>query len=198
VKKRLQRWLPSPERLNENRWLRWLGPALQHRRLWHFSRKGIALGVALGIFFGLLIPIGQIPLSATTAVLLRANLPVAVASTLVTNPVTFAPIYYGAYRLGRVVLGETEISAAQTEALLAQRAPADDESRSWISRVGDLWDWVTSTGKPLVVGLLILSTLCGLTAYALTSLLWTWHVRRTRRVRQAGPNRPSPPRDPGT
>ena len=183
MKERFQRWLPSPESLSQNRWLRWMGPALQHRRIWRFSRKGIALGVALGIFFGLLIPIGQIPLSATTAVLLRANLPVAVASTLVTNPVTFGPIYYGAFRLGKVILGEPEASQEQTEALLEQHASADDEALSWTERLGALWEWVTTTGKPLVVGLSIVATLCGLAAYAVTSLIWSWHVRRTRHHR---------------
>ena len=58
-----------------------MGPILQHPRLWHVSRRGIALGVALGLFFGLLLPIAQIPMSAGVAVALRANVPAAVAST---------------------------------------------------------------------------------------------------------------------
>ncbi len=101
----LARFLPSPETLQRNRWLRWLGPALHHPRLWHLSRRGLALGMAVGVFFGLLIPIAQIPLSAAAAVALRANVPAAVASTLVTNPVTFGPVYYVAWRLGSAVLG---------------------------------------------------------------------------------------------
>lgn len=83
-----------------------MGPVLQHPRLWHVSRRGIALGVALGMFFGLLLPIAQIPMSAAVAVALRANVPAAVASTFVSNPVTFGPIYYAAWRLGSAVLGE--------------------------------------------------------------------------------------------
>ena len=102
----LRRLLPSQEVLRSNRWLRWIGPALHHPRLWHMSRRGIALGVALGLFFGLLIPIAQIPLAAGAAVALRANLPTAVASTLVTNPVTFGPVYYAAWRVGNAILGE--------------------------------------------------------------------------------------------
>ncbi|TXC67466.1 DUF2062 domain-containing protein [Piscinibacter aquaticus] len=73
-----------------------MGPALHHPRLWHLNRRGVALGLALGLFFGLLIPIAQIPLAGGAAVLLRANVPMAVASTLVTNPVTFGPVYYAA------------------------------------------------------------------------------------------------------
>nr|WP_249221378.1 DUF2062 domain-containing protein [Cupriavidus sp. KK10] len=50
-------------------------------------------GLALEFFFGLLIPLAQIPLSAAAAVALRANVPAAVASPLVTNPMTLGPIY---------------------------------------------------------------------------------------------------------
>src|SRR4051794_35702085 len=100
MKNKLRQYIriPSREHLQSNRWLRWLGPLLNDPRLWHMSRRGIALGLALGVFFGLLIPVAQIPVSAAAAVLLRANLPMAAASTFVTNPVTFGPVYYGAYR----------------------------------------------------------------------------------------------------
>ena len=50
MKKRLKAWLPTPQSIKDNRWLRWMGPALHHPRLWHFSRKGIAMGLALGIW----------------------------------------------------------------------------------------------------------------------------------------------------
>ena len=81
---RLRGWIPTREQLLANRWLRWLSPWLGHPRLWLWSRRGVALGVALGVFFGLLIPLAQIPLSAAAAVVLRANLPAAAASTLVS------------------------------------------------------------------------------------------------------------------
>ena len=48
-----KRFLPDPDRLANTWGLRWLGPALKHPRLWHFSRRGIAVGLGLGIFFGL-------------------------------------------------------------------------------------------------------------------------------------------------
>lgn len=85
-----------PEQVGRNRWLRWLGPSLLHPRLWHMSRRGIAAGAGIGVFFAFLIPIAQIPLSVGTAVVLRANIPVAIASTLVNNPLTFPPVYYAA------------------------------------------------------------------------------------------------------
>ena len=182
MKNKLKAWLPKPETLQNNRWLRWMGPVLNHPRLWHFSRKGIALGLALGIFFGLLIPVAQIPFAATVAVILRANVPMAVASTLVTNPITFGPVYYGAYRLGSAILGEpppdkptaAALDAAQTEP--AQPQGADDRWRRWLEQL-------TTVGKPLMVGLAVVATASGLAMYGLVSTVWILRTRWTRRKR---------------
>ena len=182
MKNKLKAWLPKPETLQNNRWLRWMGPVLNHPRLWHFSRKGIALGLALGIFFGLLIPVAQIPFAATVAVILRANVPMAVASTLVTNPITFGPVYYGAYRLGSAILGEpppdkptaAALDAAQTEP--AQTQGAGDRWRRWLEQL-------TTVGKPLMVGLAVVATASGLAMYGLVSTIWILRTRWTRRKR---------------
>lgn len=183
VKHTFKKWLPKPETVRQNRWLRWLGPVLHHPRLWHFSRKGIALGLALGIFFGLLIPVAQIPVSATVAVLLRANLPMAVASTLVTNPVTFGPVYYGAYRLGKRILGEPALTEAQAEALLKSAHAAPDPEQGWTDRLAHWSSKLRTVGKPLIVGLSIIATVSGLAVYFLTSALWILKTRWTRRRR---------------
>lgn len=173
------------------RGLRWLGPRLHHPRLWHIRRRGLALGLALGVFFGLLIPVAQIPLSATAAVLLRANLPAAVASTLVTNPVTFGPVYYGAYRLGSWILqsnGAHEDVVVLPPAESAQEAQGSATARTWGWLVR-LWDWVTTVGKPLVLGLSVLASLAGTFVYFSVQWLWALRVRRKRqrrlRARQA-------------
>lgn len=186
MKHKIKQLLPTPQTLRDNRWLRWMGPVLQHPRLWHFSRKGIALGLALGIFFGLLVPVAQIPLSATVAVLLRANLPMAVASTLVTNPVTFGPVYYGAYRLGKWVLGEEDVPEKKAVTILEKTEALPAEKQTWAERLRAWLTYLGTVGKPLVVGLAILATVSGLLIYFLTSALWVVKTRwtRHRRLRQ--------------
>lgn len=181
MKNRIKAWLPSPETVRQNRWLRWMGPVLNHPRLWHFSRKGIALGMALGVFFGLLIPIAQIPFSATLAVVLRANVPMAVASTLVTNPVTFGPVYYGAYHLGVWVLGQD--SANLPEAPKSLQVDDSVVQRSWSQSVSAWFEKMSSVGKPLAVGLVILAFVFGFLVYALVSLIWILKTRWSRRQR---------------
>jgi uncharacterized protein (DUF2062 family) len=174
---RLRRLLPSADAVRANRWLRWLGPALHHPRLWHLSRRGIALGVALGLFFGLLVPIAQIPLSAAAAVLLRANVPCAIASTLVTNPVTFGPVYFAAWRVGGLILGEH----GQPVPPVARPAPPGPWWKTLKARV-------VGVGKPLAVGLGLFAVVAGIGAYLLVTWVWwariTW-LRRRRLARRA-------------
>ena len=178
--------MPTRESVRSNRWLRWLGPALHHPRLWHMSRRGLALGVALGIFFGLLVPLAQIPLSAAAAVALRANLPVAMVSTLVTNPATFGPIYYAAWRLGSAVLGEPLPESSPHE------MPESDESLdplphdSWIAHAIAR---LMAVGKPLLLGLALLASVGGIVAYALVSWAWALHVLWRPRRRLRSPQR---------
>lgn len=164
---RLHSLIPSREQIEANRWLAWLAPWLGHPKLWHWSRRGVALGVALGVFFGLLIPLAQIPVTAAAAIVLRANLPAAAASTLITNPVTFGPVYYAAYRLGSWVTGET---GSPPE---VQAAPAAADMT--------LWQRMAALGQPLIVGLFILAVAVGLTTYFLIDLAWRWRIARRRR-----------------
>jgi uncharacterized protein (DUF2062 family) len=184
---RFKRLIPSRNAIEKNRWLRWLGPWLKDHRLWHMSRKGIALGMAIGVFFGFLIPFGQIPPAAAVAVLMRANVPITIASTLVTNPVTFGPVYYGAYRLGRFVLLEPEPTAEELESLMAQSTPSPEvEALGFIDRMQNAWQRLGQVGKPLFVGLGIVATLSGLLTYALVHWMWLIRVRvaRWRRIRK--------------
>jgi uncharacterized protein len=181
MKNRIKAWLPSPDTVRQNRWLRWMGPVLNHPRLWHFSRKGIALGMALGVFFGLLIPVAQIPFSAGLAVVLRANVPMAVASTLVTNPVTFGPVYYGAYHLGVWVLGKE--SKSLPIALQPSHLDESVSDRSWSESISAWFQKISTVGKPLAVGLVILAFVFGFLVYALVSLIWVLKTRWSRRQR---------------
>lgn len=173
VRKKLQRWLPSEEGLRQRRSLRWLGPLLRRRWLWHLNRRSVAMGAAIGVFFGLLIPVLQIGAAAVLAVLLRANLPVAAVSTLVSNPLTYAPIFLLAYKTGSALLGE-RVDDATAAALVAARGDAAQDGEPWTRRAMGI-------GKPLFLGLAVFATLGAALAWALASVLWTVAVRVRRR-----------------
>ena len=169
----LRQRIPNREQIHNNPRLAWFGPWLKEPKLWHASRRGIAMGTALGIFFGLLIPIAQIPASIGAAVVMRANIPAAIASTLVSNPVTFGPIYYGAYKLGVWVTGTQKEASPKT--ILRTTEVSEDAS---------MWTRVTTLGKPLVVGLSITAVFMGLFTYGMITLVWRWRTVSKRRKRK--------------
>lgn len=178
----MKRRLPTPDALRRQRWLRWLGPALFDARLWHFSRRGVATGVAMGVFFGFLVPVGQIPLAAGASILLRANVPSAVASTFITNPLTFGPVFVAAWNVGNLVLGESP-SEAPVPHLELPHLDAAHRGNSWFTSITH---GIGAAGKPIVVGLGLFAVLGGLLSYLVVS--WSWRLavvlkrRRPRRT----------------
>jgi uncharacterized protein (DUF2062 family) len=181
----IRKWIPSEERVRAHPSLRWMAPLLRRPWLWHLSRRSVALGAGLGVFFGFLIPVLQILGAAIFAVLLRANLPVAAAATLVSNPLTYAPIFVLAYRTGAVLLGEP-VEPAQAHAWVGA-ADAEDDG-SWVERA-------KAIGKPLFLGLAVFAVVGGLLAWAAVHLLWTlavWWRRRRGAQRRRSPPPPAP------
>lgn len=91
--------MKSREEILASRWLRPFAHRLAHPSLWHVNRRSASKALAIGLLSAFIIPIGQFACAALLAIPTRANVPIAAAATLVTNPLTFAPIYYAAYRL---------------------------------------------------------------------------------------------------
>lgn len=117
---RVRRLLPRPERLAAMRGMGWIGRLVERRELWRLERRGVAIGLAVGVFFGVLLPVAQVLAAAAACWVLRANLPAAVLGTLVSNPLTIAPLYAAAYGTGTLVLGG---DAAAFELSIAQAGP---------------------------------------------------------------------------
>lgn len=184
----LERFLPTRDAITQSRLLRWLGPRIHDPLLWHVNRRSVARGVAMGVFFGLMIPIAQIPAAAIASLLLRGNLWIAAVSTLVSNPLTYGPLYYFAYRLGAGVIGKrtpTDLTAGDVEQPLRM-----------IDSMAQAWTWLTGIGQPLLVGMLIMAVTGAFIAYWGTQLVWRLRVtskwrrlRDERRLRAAAARR---------
>ena len=163
----LRRIFPTADSVRKSKWVGWIGPALQHPRLWHLNRRGVALGMAIGVFFGFLIPVAQIPVAAVVAVWLRGNVVAAVGSTLITNPFTFAPIYLLAYRLGSMLIGQGEVPVDATLAQVAEHA----------SSIFVVWsDKFLAVGKQLAVGLSLMAVVGSFVVYISVLLIWRLFV----------------------
>lgn len=161
------RWrIPGREELRARRGLAWLGPLLDREGLWQLNRRSVATGAALGVFFGLALPLAQMPFAAAAAVWLRGNLPVATLATLVSNPLTVGPIYWCAYRAGLTMLG------------------ADTEAFELPASFSDLLAMLSSTAGPLLLGLLVFAIGGALAVYVALRAGWpalvAWRLRRRR------------------
>lgn len=171
----MKRWVPTRAQLRASRWLRPVAHHLEDERLWHMDRGSVARAVAIGVFFGFLIPVAQFLFAIATAIVLRANVAIAAASTLVSNPLTFPPIYWAAYKLGRFILGEPDDEAgalrieSETEALLARQG-----------FIEGIWSSIQAAGAPLMVGLAAMAITGAVLGFALVWLLWRPHHARPR------------------
>lgn len=170
MRKWFKRISPDREVLLANRWLRPIAHRLSHPEIWHFNRRNVARGVALGLFVGFVLPLGQIVVAALLAATARGNLLVAAAATLVTNPFTFPPIYYAAYRTGSLLLKST---GGGPEANPAHK--------------GAMMEALTSTSLPTIVGLLLFAIVSAVAGFVLVHLGWRLSLaRQWRRRAQLG------------
>ena len=86
------------------------GERLFHHGVWVLDKDSLAGGLSLGLFvaFTPTIPF-QTLLCAIGALLLRVNLPISLAASVVMNPLTALPIYLSALRTGRYFLEHSAI-----------------------------------------------------------------------------------------
>ena len=105
-KQKLKSWLPTPEKLRENRYLGIFTPYLADPRLWHMNRGSLNRAIYVGTLAAFFPLPGQMPLAIIGALIARANVPMAVALTWLTNPLTMLPSFWLSYSVGAFLLGE--------------------------------------------------------------------------------------------
>jgi uncharacterized protein (DUF2062 family) len=179
-RKFFRKYLPSHEAIRQNRHLARFGTLLHHPNLWHLNRHSVAGGVAIGLFAGLVPGPLQMLTAAILAVALRVNLPVALATTLYTNPLTIGPLYVIAYWIGTLFV--------PGDGAHFSHPPALDWANfgAWILAS---FEWMLSLGKPLAVGLAVLAVGLAIAGYVVVQLAWRVHVVlawRRRKARRAG------------
>ncbi|MDQ8186065.1 DUF2062 domain-containing protein [Pelagicoccus sp. SDUM812002] len=96
--RRTKRFLrPLPRRANLHRWpiIKWFAKAARKTpHLWRFGEREVRMAVYVGSIIAFLPIFGaQFAVAFLLALAVRANLLVIMSVQLVTNPITFAPIY---------------------------------------------------------------------------------------------------------
>ena len=171
MKHLMRRLAPDTKAMQEHKHLRVFGRLLHDPNLWHVNRRSAAGAFAVGLFMMYMPPFGQALLAAVAAIVFRVNLPISVALVFISNPITIPPMFYGAYLLGALALGQAV-------------APFDLDF--WVEPV----NWLTILA-PLALGCLLCATACSVLGYFGVRLAWRWHVlrhlarRRARRQAEA-------------
>ena len=105
LKKLVKQYTPSAESVSKSGLFRHISHFLLGQNIWHLNRRSISYGIFIGIFCAMLPIPGQMLVAAIMALLLRAHLPLSLAATWISNPVTYAPIYYFNYQVGAWIFG---------------------------------------------------------------------------------------------
>lgn len=168
--------LPSTDVLSGHPWVRrWLGFIL-HRDCWVLRRRTVALGAAVGAVVCALPLPGQAFIAAALAGALRANVPVAIAISWLSNPFTVAPIIGAALYIGAWVMGQP------LPDLNVLFHPGE-------RTVAAVLEWLEALWQPLAVGVVVLAIVLGVAAYAAVTMSWRgwilWTRRRRRRLHQS-------------
>ncbi len=180
LRKFFKKYLPSHESIQQNRFVSFFGTLLHHHNLWHLHRRSAAGGVAAGLFAGLIPGSNPVQFFFATlfAVIFKVNLPIAVFVTLYSNPFTIVPLYIAAFTLGSWVTGS---GVKNLDSLPPLEIGLLDKSLSeWIPV---LTDYLTTFGKPLIIGLVLLASTLSVTGYFAVRGFWRLYVIHTWRKR---------------
>ena len=168
MRRTLKKYLPDPETIRRNPWLRPFAGSLLHPRLWHLNRHSAAGAVAAGLFCGLIPGPLQMIGAAVCALIFRVNLPLALFTTLYTNPFTIVPLYVIAYQIGR--------------ALTADRgnfvAPPEFSATAFVGWTEAMQAWMLNAAMPLGIGLIVLATGLAVAGYMATKAAWRIYLIR--------------------
>jgi hypothetical protein len=176
-RKRIVAAVPRRRHLRGGRLHRLLGERLFHSELWAFTRRGVAEGVAVGLFIGCTPTMGvQVILCGFAAFLLRVNVPVAVLASLISNPLTAPILYPLEYKLGVWLVG----------------VPPAHELEGFSGALRGFMRYA----RPLWAGSIATAIVCSVLGWGLVNAVWvaTSALARRRKPSPAPPQQqPLPP-----
>jgi uncharacterized protein (DUF2062 family) len=155
------------DKMRSQWYLRSIAHLLHDPDLWGVRRRSVVPAFSLGIFASFLPIPGHMITAALLAVLLRVNIPVAVISTWIVNPVTMGPVYYFAYEFGSFLL---------------RRPPSPFEfelSFAW------LVDGFINIWEPLLLGCVLLGAIASLVGFVALDLFWRASISGYLKKRRA-------------
>ncbi|MEW4982245.1 MAG: DUF2062 domain-containing protein [Cycloclasticus sp.] len=162
----VKKYFPDSKTIKEHKHLKVFGTLLHNQNLWHLNRRSFAGAIAVGLFIAFIPLPTQMIIAAATAIVLHVNLPVAVATVWITNPLTMTPMFYAAYWVGATLMN---IPLNAGDFAFSVDALIDSLGASW---------------KPFLLGCLVLGSAAATLGYVLARGIWRWIVIRKWLARQ--------------
>ncbi len=158
AKKLVRKYLPHPDVIIHNRWIKLLGPRLQEPSLWHINRRSCSLAVALGMFCAFVPVPFQMLLAAIGAVWMRVNILIAVPTVWISNPFTMGPMFYFCYLVGVEIL--------------------DLEPQDFDFELSFAWlvDGLAAIWQPFLLGCFTVGVISAVASFLLVRILWHLHI----------------------
>ena len=179
-RKVIKKFLPEHRTLLESRWLRPFRALLHDPALIVPHRRGVARGLAVGLFWAFMPVPGQSIFAALSAIWLRVNVLVAMATTWITNPFTAVPFVFAAHWVGALILGAgppppPEAAAVSTLDLLS------------LDALRQAWDQALQLGSAFLLGSLVIAVASSALGFVALNWFWLWSVRRRFAGRRRAP-----------
>lgn len=165
------RQMPTHEQLEANRLT---APFARRPELFRFTRRSVPRGIAVGMFIGIfaLIPGIQIVGAALMCVPFRGNIPLAAATTFISNPLTTILVILPlAVSIGNSFGYHADV---QTVEAMVRSGAGIRQWSAWM---------VTDTAPAIVVGLFVQSLIAAFVSYFLASWFWRFWIGRKHRAR---------------
>ena len=186
--KRLKNLLPTPEKILESRILKLFAPHLADPRLWHFNRHSLNKAVYIGVLSAFFPLPGQMLLALIGSLIFRANVPMALGLTWITNPVTSLPIFYAGYYIGAKIIDVPMISLRLIGRMVADFSlwALSDGANPFITYQGTVS--LTAFCVGITILAIITSIVCGLAFKA----IWRYKTVTSWQERQRKPTNKTP------
>ena len=150
----------------------WLRNTIAQPMVWHLNRRSVAGGVAVGLFISWMpLPL-QMLFAAVLSAVMRVHVPVSVVMVWFTNPLTFAPLLYAAWRSGSMILGKPVFAE-----------PLTFSTHSLLVSAGQAW-------PTLLTGMFFCACISAVLGFSATLLIWRilalrrWRRRKHRHFRR--------------
>lgn len=168
-RKHLRKYIPNPNTFKNHESLGRIKHLLEEPNLWHLNRNSVSRGCLIGMFMAMVPLPMQMLGAAILSIFFKANLPIAVALTWITNPFTTPFVLFISYKVGAFLLGQ------QSNIQL---------NLTWEAIEHD----IAIIGPALMTGILVNALVVSVLSYYLVRGIWWSYIVLKFRERKKRPN----------